>query len=304
MLGTTVPEPNSDGRVFVCSAGVSDELHQLIRIYPLARRSIPNRWHTYRAPLERNPKDSRYESWQIKGNRERGQHEWINARLDEIKPKYAQSARANLLADYLVGSIHEANAKRLSLAILKPDNMEIYCEPNAEAPPEFQLTLFDTNDDNEHGGARSFPLMPRMRFADEIGRHDLMIRDWGVFELQRKRGSEYFRENLTQALHLSNDSSLLVGNMNNRRNNWLVISVLSNLRGPDSLFDAPRHEKVVPAGLRRAAGERDEWKCVKCGNTGTLDLVPADGFIGPVADLELAQVVTKCRDCITGLWHT
>jgi hypothetical protein len=44
MLGTTVPEPNSSGRVFVCSAGVSDEDRRLIRIYPLARRGAPKRW--------------------------------------------------------------------------------------------------------------------------------------------------------------------------------------------------------------------------------------------------------------------
>ena len=30
MLGTTVPEPNSDGRVFVCSAGVSAEYRKLV----------------------------------------------------------------------------------------------------------------------------------------------------------------------------------------------------------------------------------------------------------------------------------
>jgi len=57
MLGTTVPEPTSDGRVFICSAGVSAELRSLMRIYPLARRRTPPRWSVNCVCLERNPKD-------------------------------------------------------------------------------------------------------------------------------------------------------------------------------------------------------------------------------------------------------
>lgn len=35
MLGKTIPEPQKKtGRVFVCSAGYSDEFRHLIRIYP------------------------------------------------------------------------------------------------------------------------------------------------------------------------------------------------------------------------------------------------------------------------------
>ena len=65
MLGTTVPEPNSDGRIFVCSAGVSAEYRSLVRLYPLARKNVPRRWGIYRVPVERNPKDSRPESFQV-----------------------------------------------------------------------------------------------------------------------------------------------------------------------------------------------------------------------------------------------
>ncbi len=59
MLGKTVPEPNSDGRVFVCSAGVSPTLRQLVRVYPLARGGAPARWSVNAVKLERNPKDAR-----------------------------------------------------------------------------------------------------------------------------------------------------------------------------------------------------------------------------------------------------
>lgn len=301
MLGTTVPEPNSDGRVFVCSAGVSEEARCLVRIYPLARRSIPTRWGIYTAPLERNPRDSRLESWQIKGNREAGQHQWINARFDQVNKSYAKSKRATLLAPYVIGSIQHANAKRISLAIIQPDNIELAFEANKDALPESQLTLFDTGDDSEPGGARRFPWMPRVRFRDEGGRHDLMLRDWGVFELQRKHDEAYFLNHLESALSLSKDSSLLVGNMNNQRNTWLVISVLNGLREPASLFDAPTHEIRVPDAKRNAAYQRDGWKCVTCGASDHIDVVPADGAVGHVAGLEVGMIQTKCRACITGL---
>src|SRR5215471_17278110 len=92
MLGTTVPEPNSDGRIFVCSAGVSRELDSLMRIYPLARRYAPERWTVNRVQLERNPRDSRRESWKL----------------------------AALLKKYVVPSIAVANERRMSLAVIHP----------------------------------------------------------------------------------------------------------------------------------------------------------------------------------------
>jgi hypothetical protein len=49
-------------------------------------------------------------------------------------------------------------------------------------------------------------------------------------------GGERVRH-LSSALHLDPTCSLLVGNQNNRRTSWLVISVLRGLRGAPSLFD-------------------------------------------------------------------
>jgi hypothetical protein len=78
MLGKTVPEPNSDGRVFVCSAGVSAELKTLMRIYPLARRDAPERWSINRVQVERNLRDNRIESRKLAGDRSVGMHDRIN----------------------------------------------------------------------------------------------------------------------------------------------------------------------------------------------------------------------------------
>ena len=235
MLGTTVPEPNSDGRVFVCSAGVTEEDRRLIRIYPLARRRVPRRWGMYRVRLERNYQDSRGESFQLAADRTRGAHERINDEFEIVQTAISRGSRASLLSRYVVGSIDEANAKRLSLAIIQATEMTVEFDENPETAPDPQMVLFDSEDEQE-AGARRFPLMPRLRFHDERTTNRLMLRDWGAFELQRKKGPSYFRDNLVDALHLQPSSSLLVGNMNNQRNAWLVISVLNGIREEPDLF--------------------------------------------------------------------
>jgi len=243
MLGTTVPEPNSDGRVFVCSAGISSELRSLVRIYPLARRDIPHRWNTYRVPLERNPKDHRSESFRIAGDRSVGMHERINEAFLPLG-KVKDILRPDLLRRYVVGSIREANEQRLSLAVVQPDRIDLDFEHNPLSPDSPQLALFDVEGEPP-SGAKRFPFIPRLHFTDECGSHHLMLRDWGAFELQRRKGEAYFRQHLASALHLGPASSLLIGNMNHRRTAWLVISVLNGLRPEPTLFDASNAEFAV-----------------------------------------------------------
>ncbi|MGW6196959.1 hypothetical protein ACWF0M_12505 [Kribbella sp. NPDC055110] len=299
MLGTTVPEPNSDGRVFVCSAGVSTEYGSLIRIYPLARRNAPRRWGVSRVQLERNPADSRKESFRIAGNRDQNQHQWINYRFEPSAKAVSESARASLLSRYTIGSIQEANRKRLSLAILQPDAISVDFEENKQSDASgAQLTLFDGGENESASGARRFRWMPRLRFRDECGNHNLMLRDWGCFELQRKHDDQYFRENLPDALHLKPSSSLLVGNMNNQRTTWLVISVLNNIREPETLFDSIGPDPVdVSPETRKRVYDRDNWRCSVCGSDVerlSLASAPADDRSASKTG-DYLTVCTTCR---------
>lgn len=241
MLGTTVPEPNSDGRVFVCSAGYSATLRSLVRVYPLARYGAPTRWSVNTVRLERNPRDSRVESFRLAGDRRPGMHDHIN-RVFETSGAVARPARAELLRRCTVDSIDEANDRRLSLAVLHADAMELEFEHNPASPDSPQLALFDVPAEAP-SGARRFPYIPRLRFHDDRGGHRLMLRDWGVYELMRKHNNlagmteGERRRYVGDALHLDPSCSLLVGNLNNQRNAWLVISVLRGLRAAPSLFD-------------------------------------------------------------------
>lgn len=242
MLGTTVPEPNSDGRTFVCSAGYSATMRSLIRIYPLARYGAPTRWSVNTVKLDRNPKDSRMESFQLAGDRRPDVHQHIN-RVFDATDVIAPSARAELLRRCVVGSIAEANERRLSLAILHANAMELEFEHNAASPDSPQMALFDLPG-QEPSGARRFPFIPRLRFRDDAGAHRLMLRDWGTYELMRKHenltgmSDGQRRRYVSEALHLDPTCSLLVGNLSSQRTAWLVISVLRGLREQPSLFSA------------------------------------------------------------------
>jgi hypothetical protein len=239
MLGTTVPEPRTDGRVFVCSAGVSEQLGVLLRVYPLARSAVPHRWRTYEVRLQRPPPghDSRHESWQLAADRSPSAHPNINNTFIEQGTKeVSREARASLLARYRVDSIDEANDRRLSLAIIRPlGATSVVWDHQVDDPDSPQLALFDEHPNFEQGSKR-FEWIPRLEFNDGGGEHHLMIRDWGCFELMRKRGYDYSKANLSDALHLNSHSVLLVGNLNNQRNAWLIVSILNGLVGQESLF--------------------------------------------------------------------
>jgi hypothetical protein len=245
MLGTTVPEPSKrDDRIMVCSAGYSATLRSLVRVYPLSRFGAPARWSVNNVALERNPDDSRIESFKLAGDRSPEGHPFIN-RLFVPSGVVPKANRADLLRKCAVESIAEANARdnRLSLAIIHPNAMEVEFEHNPASPDSPQLALFDLPGDPP-SGARRFPFIPRLRFRDADGSHRLMLRDWGVYELMRKTDEFAYwsdtqrRDYMTGALRLDPSCSLLVGNLSHQRNAWLVISVLRGLRNATpALFD-------------------------------------------------------------------
>lgn len=237
MLGTTVPEPQSDGRVFVCSAGYSPTLRKLIRIYPLAMKSAPGMWSVSRVTLERNPKDSREESFRLVGERQGDAHQGINAAFEHVRD-VADGERERLIASIQDMTKRQANADRLSLAIVQPDHPpSLRFTENVEADDHPQMSLFAKSDaeKRELGSAR-FPYQPRVTFEVKGARHDLQLRDWGSYEWLRKRGADGRYDHPARA-RLTKNPRLLIGNMNAHRNVWLVISMLKPVAQPD-LFAA------------------------------------------------------------------
>lgn len=266
MLGTTVPEPTSSGRIFVCSAGVSRQLNSLVRIYPLARRDAPRRWERCEIALERNPQDSRHESFKIAGDRSASVHETINQRFTIVE-SVSDRVRPELLRPYSMGSIRQANALQQSLAVLHPRQIDLEWDRASDDDEDSpQLMLFDLPSERPSKPSARFKWIPRLVFRDEDGVHRLQIREWGVYELMRKHGDDYARAHLHRALHLSDQSSLLVGNQANRRTSWLVISVLQHVRVQAGLWDRmPSERPFIPASVRQRVWERDKGTCQLCG---------------------------------------
>jgi hypothetical protein len=225
MLGKTIPEPNSDGRIFVCSAGLSLELKSLVRLYPLSRYQAPRRWSLNRVPVERNNRDSRFESFRLKGNRNPATHAKINSLFETIS-EIPRCERDFLIQEFIVRSIREANERRLSLGVIVPKGaIRLHFAESKNSPDSPQLALFSELHETATAGAARFAYQPKLEFCDEDGWHDLQLRDWGAYEFMRKHGDER-RFELATAAHLSSGPMLLVGNMNHQRTSWLVISVL------------------------------------------------------------------------------
>lgn len=235
MLGKTVPEERrSDGREFVCSAGYVDDLG-LIRIYPLARAGAPHRWSRNTVSLQRNPRDSRSESWQLAGDRTPEQHPVINLREFVQTGEVKQSARGQLVPDkYFVDSIAQANRERRSLALIRPQDLDLtWTAVDSQAPVDMQqLELLELPPRTDGKPTR----IPRLRFRDQEGQHCLQLREWGVYELIRKNGLTYASSHAASALRLGDSSSLLIGNLNAHRTTWLVIGVLNLGASQPALF--------------------------------------------------------------------
>jgi len=251
MLGRTVPEPNSRGEVYVCSAGVSPSLGTLVRICPLDIMDKITRWSQVRVDLERSG-DSRVETWKLGP-----------ARWSTVLEVYPRKARASLLDPYRVDGINEANERvidprpggnrRMSLALVRPGHVELVIEHNpGELAPHREL--FGPNPPHARWNGRRedrrerFPFTVRARWVDPDGRrNNLQVRDWGLFELLRKQAgvldamTDGERTSyIAGALHINERSLFLVGNFDNHRTSWLVISVLNGC--------LHAHETDTPSG--------------------------------------------------------
>jgi hypothetical protein len=223
MLGRTVPEPTSQKVLYVCSAGVSSS-QGLLRLYPLTIRDAITRWTHAEidlVPHAIKPHDSRPES------RNPGPLGW------RAVGKVRQSERAALLAPFVVGSIAEANARRMSLALVKPlPGWEFQLDRNpGEQAPHHEIWGPLPPKSKER-----FAFTPRLRFNDSAGPHRIQVRDWGVFELMRKyegaiaaMGPDEQVSWIGNSLKITDESLLFVGNYASHRTAWCVISVLNGV---------------------------------------------------------------------------
>jgi hypothetical protein len=228
VLGNSVPDIISDNRITVCTAGYS-KAHGLVRIYPVPTVSDMKRWNVVKVPLERNPRDTRPESWKIQGSK--GEWDRLAQKIELqaiVKDKDEKFAiLEDLERDFGVGCVEDLNDRKASLGIVKPVSFSCAFEKRDDHEPEAQSTL---------DGAKPFltiknyPLKPVMTYRCPGCRtknpHKQQIMEWGVFEWMRKNPNK--PEKVFENLHIGEpgyDTGLLVGNMALHRNSFMVISV-------------------------------------------------------------------------------
>ena len=73
VLGQAVPDEISDARFTVCTA-IHSQKYGLLRIYPVPPNAKFKRWNVMELPLERNPSDTRSESWKVQGSKSEWMH--------------------------------------------------------------------------------------------------------------------------------------------------------------------------------------------------------------------------------------
>jgi len=235
VLGKTVPEKSKKYGEKVCMAGLSTEMKSLLRLYPIDIYSkIPTR-STLVVEVERNNLDSRLESWTLKDR-----STWS---IRSVGEKVGKAQLIEVLESQVAQSIDNLNENRKSLGVLKVDSFDIIMKTRKNIDNDLQLKLFD--DFQEFAGfktASDYFQIPYFRINGDDKQRCLQIREWGVYELIRK-GEESNQPisaiDIKKALHIKDNSTvyLVVGNMNNVRNVWIIIKVF--------VFDGTYRQKTL-----------------------------------------------------------
>ncbi len=209
MLGRTVPEDSKTYGKKVCSAGYSRQLKGFVRVYPLTRWSKVRQWSICRIALRRNNKDSRGESWRL--NDEENESITITGKTsNQIEYDFFESK---------VTTIKRLNEKKASLGIIKPTQIAPFFK-GKKPGSGYTIDMFSIDEEeNDYS-------LPMIDFNDDDSPHKLQVREWGCHEWMRKGGDP---SKLWGNLKLSDpnyEHLFFVGNMSNRRNVWLIISLI------------------------------------------------------------------------------
>jgi hypothetical protein len=223
MLGRTEPTESKKYGPCVCSAGYSREMRQFIRIYPLPISNQIPKWQRCVIPVRRPRDDSRDESWRINVPDDSADRAASAVtKIDSAK----KDAEFDWLRSMAATSISDLNKRRASLAIIDPKSMRWGFDRRSDVDPADQLTLFDRMEYD--GAVHRSDLVPKVTFEDAAGFHTLSLKEWGCAEWLRKRRLDCHQ--LWSNLRFDDamyEHLLFVGNQNNHRNSWLIISTVS-----------------------------------------------------------------------------
>ena len=237
LLGRAVPEERKDGRRTICAAGYS-RTHGFIRLYPTRPDMKWSRWDVCRVKVQRNPKDSRVESWRL------AEPNWAKIN-DSIKVigTLPESERWPLISSLVTGCVQDLNKARVSLGIVFPQSKSLSGEwvENKLRDKPYQMSMGAAFTYTEYVDLkRDYYLEPRIMYrcsdCKVKTKHKMQILEWGFYRWQSRYDGEdkaafiEHSDKVWENAHLYQpdyDTFLFVGNQQNQRTSFMVISVLS-----------------------------------------------------------------------------
>ena len=167
------------------------------------------RWNVVRIPLERNPKDTREESWKIQGSRgewndlhrkihvqrQLGRREWISL-LQSLHERFG------------VGCVQELNERRLSIGMIRPVIQGFRFEDRGEKYDASVQTTLDSI--QQFLTIKNYKEQPRItyRCGEECkarNAHDQQLLEWGAYEWMRNHSDN--KDQLWENLMLNDSES-------------------------------------------------------------------------------------------------
>jgi len=230
ILGRGCPERIKNGRVTVCTAGYSSQLG-FIRVYPTKVGMPLHQWNIVKVPLERNPQDTRVESWKIQG----AKSEW--ERLSEkiqVVGDLKRDKRLNLIANLADECVNTINEAKRSLGIIKPVIEKCYFSEQEDYDTSTQLTLLGIPLPKVK---EQYPFVPRIRYRCTGCKcktaHDQQVIEWGFYEWIRKNPDKADQVWENALIHSpKHEVFFFLGNLFRYRNVFLIISLLRLPKAP------------------------------------------------------------------------
>lgn len=221
VLGRAGPETLSDGRVTVCLGGWS-ESRGYIRLYPTQKRMTDlKRWNKVSVPVEHDPgNDNRNESYKIAGSKT----DWDTLhRKIRVVGRWEKPERLQFVDTVPKQCSSKLNDLRYSLGIVEPETIHdaylVEQDDYADSEPSTKETK--TNHDKLY-------IEYSCRDCGVASHHRQHCIEWGMYQFW-KHNPERDPDEAIDALRLLDDDYkkyFFVGNMANRRNSYIVISVL------------------------------------------------------------------------------
>jgi hypothetical protein len=224
ILGRAAPEELSDGRQTVCTGAWSPE-RGFIRIYPCDPNSdLFSRWDIINVAVERSDRDTRYESWKIKG-RKQNQEERV-----EVVGEYSRDDRPTLLYNLEDDCIRDINEQKRSLGIIRPEEIHGLEYHEWDTDDHVQLSLFE---DDRPQNREDFEYKIKLKFTcpeckTKQGYHNCSLLEWGGY-LGMSKTDTSSTKGLENLYDLHDDDYthwVFVGNMYRERTQFIVINLI------------------------------------------------------------------------------